>query len=186
VALFRNFGGSMTDLNVVCGQAEFGELVGVSQQAVSLLMVRGILKAGDPQRTWLLAYCAHLRETAAGRDPDGQLSTERARLARENADKVAMQNALSRKELAPVAYLEIVLGDVARQISQHLDAMVPQIRRRLPDLPPSVLAQITAEVTVCRELCACVTLADAERLELQDDESDDPAAEEDQVPEPAP
>ncbi len=162
-------GGSMLD--AVCTQAQFGELVGISQPAVSDLLARDVLKRGDPAGVWLLAYCEHLRTIAAGRDPDGELSTERARVARETADRIAMQNAISRKEFAPVAYLEIVLGDVARQIAQRLDALVPQVRRRLPDLPPSVLSQITAEVIACRDLCAAASLADAERLEsVEDDE----------------
>jgi phage terminase Nu1 subunit (DNA packaging protein) len=159
-------------LDAACTQAQFGELVGISQPAVSDLLARDVLKRGDSAQVWLLAYCEHLRIIAAGRDPDGELSTERARVARETADRIAMQNAVSRKEYAPVAYLEIVLGDVARQIAQRLDALVPQIRRRLPDLPPSVLTQITQEVIACRDLCAAASLADAERLEQVEDDAD--------------
>lgn len=173
----------MTDLDTGMTQAAFGGLVGITQPAVSDMQSRGVLRPGDTARVWLLAYCEHLRQMAAGRDPDGELSTERARLARENADKVAMANAVTRREFAPVAALEVVLGDIARQVATRLDALVPQIKRRLPDLPPSVLTQITAEIHACRELCAAVNLADADRL--QRDAEDEDAADADPNQSPA-
>ena len=166
----------VTDLDSTMTQAAFGGLVGISQPAVSDMQSRGVLRPGDTARVWLLAYCEHLRQVAAGRDPDGELSTERARLARETADKVAMANALTRRELAPVATLEVVLADVARQVATRLDALVPQVRRRLPDLPPSVLAQISAEIHACRDLCAAVNLTDADRLQADVDDDVPPDA----------
>jgi terminase small subunit / prophage DNA-packing protein len=165
----------MADLDQTCTQAAFGELVGMSQPAVSDLLAREVLRQGDTARTWLLAYCQHLRETAAGRDPDGQLAEQRARVAKETADKIAMANAVTRRELAPVGLLEVVLADVARQISTRLDAVVPQLRRRLPDLPASALNAIAAELAACRDLCASANIADADRLSRDgDDEDADP------------
>ncbi|KQU64576.1 hypothetical protein ASC98_27655 [Rhizobacter sp. Root1238] len=76
-------------------QEQFGDLVGISQQAVSELLGRAILQAGQPAATWLRAYTKHLREQAAGRGADGELARERARLAREQADRVAMDNAVT-------------------------------------------------------------------------------------------
>jgi phage terminase Nu1 subunit (DNA packaging protein) len=164
----------MNDLDVPCTQAAFGVHVGISQQAVSDLIARGVLRQGDTGDVWRLAYCEHLRQIAAGRDPDGELSTERARLARETADKVAMANAVTRKEFAPVAILEVILADVARQIATRLDALVPQIKRALPDLPASALAQLAAEIHTCRELCAGANLKSADRLQREeDDEAED-------------
>ncbi|HNB46918.1 MAG TPA: hypothetical protein PLL72_22255, partial [Burkholderiaceae bacterium] len=52
------------------------------------------------------------------------------------------------------------------------DALVPQVRRVLPDLPASVIAQLSAEVAACRELCASANLRDADRLQRDDDEED--------------
>lgn len=169
----------MTDLDSTMTQAAFGGLVGISQQAVSDLIGRAVLRDGDTARTWLLTYCEHLRLIAAGRDPDGELSFERARLARETADKVAMANAVTRREFAPVAVLEVILSDVARQVATRLDSLVPQIRRRLPDLPSTVLTQLAAEIHTCRELCAATNLQDADRLQRDvddDDEAPDTAA----------
>ena len=166
----------MTDLDSRMTQTSFGLLVGISQQAVSDLISRGVLRDGDTPRTWLVAYCEHLRQVAAGRDPDGELSTERARVARATAEKLERQNAVARGEFAPVAVLELVLGDVARQVATRLDALVPQIRRRHPDLPARVLAQIAGDVQACRDLCASVNLQDAERLQREGEDEDEAAA----------
>lgn len=154
-------------------QAEFGLLVGITQQAVSDLMGRDVLRKGDAPRAWLVSYCEHLRAVASGRDPDGELATERARVSRATADKIEMQNAVTRREYAPVAVLEVVLGDVARRISTRLDAMVPQIKRRLPDLPATAINMLATEVAACRDICASVNLADADRLDADEDEPAD-------------
>lgn len=154
-------------------QAAFGGLVGISQPAVSDLIARGVLRQGDTARVWLLAYSEHLRLVAAGRDPDGELSTERARVARATAEKIEMANAVTRREFAPIGLLELVLADMARKVSTRLDAVVPQIRRRAPDLPAAVLAFITAELVDARESCAAVNLDDAEKLAREGDDEDD-------------
>lgn len=167
----------MTDLDSRMTQASFGALVGITQQAVSDLISRGVLRDGDTPRTWLVAYCEHLRQVAAGRDPDGELSTERARVARATAEKLERQNSVARGEFAPVAVLELVLGDIARQVATRLDALVPQIRRRHPDLPARVLAQIAVDVQACRDLCASVNLQDAERLQREGEDEDEPTGE---------
>ena len=46
---------------------EFGRLVGVTQQAISKQVVAGVFENCRTLREWLLAYCDHLREQAAGR-----------------------------------------------------------------------------------------------------------------------
>lgn len=154
----------MTDLDARMSQAAFGALVGISQQAVSDLIARRVLNGQDTARVWLLAYAEHLRQVAAGRDPDGQLASERARLAKENADARAMDNAERRRELLPVGLIELVLGDVARQLSTRLTALTPTLRRTMPDLPATVLAKVQDEVSALCEVCAKINLAEAERL----------------------
>lgn len=166
----------MTDLDSAMSQAAWGGLVGVSQQAVSDLLARGVIRQGDTARTWLLAYCEHLRNVAAGRDPDGELSTERARVARATAEKIEMQNAVTRREVAPIAALELVLNDVAKRISARLDALVPQIRRTAPAVPAAVLNRIAADVAECREDCARVNMADADKLAADDSDEDEAPA----------
>jgi phage terminase Nu1 subunit (DNA packaging protein) len=150
-------------------QEQFGELVGVSQPVVSDLLTRGILLAGQPAATWLRAYTKHLREQAAGRGADGELARERARLAREQADRIAMDNAVNRRELAPVSVLELVLAKMAGDVGSLLQGLVPRLRRRV-ELPGEALRILDEEVSKARNRAAAMTLADAD--EEQDEEED--------------
>ena len=67
------------DLSKPLAAAKFGELVGVSRQAVGAMVREGILSRGDSAGEWLTAYLGHLREIAAGRadTPAAQHSRER-------------------------------------------------------------------------------------------------------------
>jgi phage terminase Nu1 subunit (DNA packaging protein) len=162
---------STIDLTSVLSQEAFGELVGISQPAVSDLMKRGVIVEAQTCGVWLLAYTAHLREQAAGRGADGELANERARLAREQADAQAMKNALSRKHVAPVAVLEEVLAHVGRQIATVLEGIQPKLKRRHPELTPEQLQGIALELARARQLAATVNLSalDAERAQLEED-----------------
>ena len=88
-------------------QSEFGRHVGITQQAVASLVARGVIEQTGRGKLDLdaarLAYCAHLRSVAGNRsgDPEADLdlTAERARKAKEEADKLEMQNALMRREL---------------------------------------------------------------------------------------
>jgi phage terminase Nu1 subunit (DNA packaging protein) len=116
-------------------QAEFGELVGISQQAVSELMAKKVLQMGATARVWLLAYCANLRDVASGRDPDGALVLERTRLAREQADEKAIGNAIKRREFAPIGLLADVLATASAAVVDRFDALPADLRKACPDLP---------------------------------------------------
>ena len=61
----------MIDLNSIVTQRQFGEIVGISQPAVSDLLSREVIREGQTLGQWLIAYCAHLRETAASRGSVG-------------------------------------------------------------------------------------------------------------------
>lgn len=83
-----------------------------------------------------ISYIRALREEAAGRATAGDscLATERARLARAQAEKIEMQNAVSRKELAPVALLEQVLATTGTKAQRILATIKGELRRRFPAL----------------------------------------------------
>jgi len=155
-------------------QEQFGDLVGISQQAVSDLMQRGVIAAGEVASVWLRAYCDHLREMAAGRDPNGQLATERTRLAREQADRVAMNNAVERKQFAPIELLEDALASISRQVATKLDAIVPQLRRRHPELSGEVLRSIADSIAQARQVAADSTLQSATADDINDDVDEPP------------
>ncbi len=157
-------------LDSVVTQTRFGEMVGVSQQAVSEMMARGVLQAGQPSGVWLLAYCAHIREQAAGRDPDGELAAARTRVSNEQADRLAMANAITRREFLPVALIEDVLSRVARQMGAIFDSLVPELRKDCPALVGEPLRIVEAKVARVRELASSIC------LDTPDPQVDDDAA----------
>lgn len=139
-------------------QALFAEWVGVSEAKVSQLVSDGVLERGQTGREWLLAYCSRLREQAAGRDPDGELAAARTRLSNEQADRVAMANAIARREYLPVAVIEDVLSRVARQLAAIFESVVPEVRKDVPQLPSEALRIVELKLVRARELAASISL----------------------------
>jgi phage terminase Nu1 subunit (DNA packaging protein) len=138
-------------------QAEFGELVGITQQAVNDLVKRGVLTDGHTCQQWLWDYCKRLRLQAAGRDGT-DLSTARAALDNAKRIEVELRNAIKQREYAPVWALADLLALVGRQISGALESIVPGIRLRWPDVGADKLKLIEAEVVKARNLAAGITL----------------------------
>jgi len=151
------------DLNLPTTQAIFGEIVGISQPAVSGLIQRGMLLADAALCDWLLSYCEHLREIAAGRastDDGINLVTERALLAREQRDKIAMQNAVTRKELSPTPLLEEVLSRAAARACPLLDTIPGELRRRVAGLDADALDVVAGIVAKARNTIRSISLDD--------------------------
>ena len=150
-------------------QKEIAEHIDLSQPAVSGLMDRlGIDWKTSTIDEIRVAYIRHLREQAAGRAASGDLdlATERARLAKEQADKVAMQNAVTRGDLAPVVMIEEVLTKTAARIAGIFDAIPGLVRRRVPSLRAEEIELISAEIARIRNVVAGMSLSD-----LNDDQS---------------
>ena len=154
----------MLDLSEKVTQQAFGDMVGISQPMVSDLVARSVLSVGDVAAVWLLAYCAHMREIAAGRATNGDLdlATERARLAKEQADKIGMQNAITRRELAPTYLLEEVLSAAGAKAAAILDAIPGAIRRRNQNLTAADIETIASEIAKARNIAAAISLDDLE------------------------
>ena len=128
------------DLDEPISQADFGALVGISQPAVSQLIATGVLAEGAPAVLWLQAYLARLREQAAGRSQ--ALATERAALARSQREGQEIKNAVARKEFAPIAVLAEVLGMASAGVSDRMDALRGDLRRRCPELSEAALSVV--------------------------------------------
>lgn len=144
-------------------QKEIAEHLDLSQPAVSGLMDRlGIDWKTSTMDEIRVAYIRHLREQAAGRAASGDLdlATERARLAKEQADKVAMQNAVTRGDLAPVVMIEEVLTKTAARVAGIFDAIPGLVRRRVPSLRSEDIDLIAAEIARVRNVVAGMSLAD--------------------------
>ena len=169
----------MIDLSAQCRQVDFGELVGISQPAVSDLLMRGVLTDGAAAGQWLREYCGHMREIAAGRFAAGDidLATERALLAREQREKIAMQNAVTRGELAPRALLTQVLAAVAPRVCGLLESIVPALRRR-SGYSAEDLDFVARTIADARNAIADLRLPDL-LADVAEDDADDPADTED-------
>lgn len=150
------------DLTQPMTQAQFGALVGITQPAVSDLASRGVLTQGSAAGVWLLAYTEHLREMAAGRGGEGgiELARERARLAREQADKIGMQNAVTRGELAPAHVLEEVLARAGARAGRVLETIPGEVKRRMPQLSSDDIGAIARIVAKARNVAAGLSLRD--------------------------
>lgn len=150
----------MIDLSSEVTQQAFGSLVGISQQAVSDLHKRGVLRQSGTAAEWLHDYFHNLREVAAARmsaDGTADLVAERARLARAQSIRVEMQNAIAARELAPVAVLSTVIGRVGQQIAAILSAIPVQLKRR-SSISMADLEFITTEIVRARNLAAAIEL----------------------------
>jgi phage terminase Nu1 subunit (DNA packaging protein) len=164
----------VADLSAPVIQSHFGVLVGISQQAVSELVRRQVLSEGGTAGDWLRAYCEHLREVAAGRGGESsiELAGERARLAREQADKLAMQNAITRVELAPTRIIEEVLALTGARAARILDRIPGEIRRSLPQLTSDDIGAVSRIVAKAHRIAAGMSMSDLARND-EDDTSDD-------------
>lgn len=162
----------VVNLSNTVTQEAFGDLVGISQQSVSELLIRGVLSQDAHSGEWLKSYCSHLREIAAGRAASGDLDLagERARLAKAQADRVEMQNAITRGELAPVALLEEVLMATASKVVGIFDGIPGMVRRRVPRLTADEIDLIAIEVVKARNTVAAMSLTDILNTAATDDD----------------
>ena len=134
-------------LDTYLSQQQFGDIVGVNQQAISDLVTRDVLRTGETGATWLLAYTAHLREQAAGRGSDGKLADTRARLATAQAERVERQNGIEADLYAHTALIEQVLSATGRKIAQVLEGLPVNIARMCPALTAEAITLMRAEIS---------------------------------------
>ncbi|WP_312426069.1 hypothetical protein [Comamonas jiangduensis] len=119
-------------------QAEFAQMVGVSEASISKRVSDGVLTRGECAHAWMVAYCEHLRDQAAGRLGETlglDLVQERAGLARAQRESQELKNAVARGEYAPIGILADVLALASSAIVDRLDQLEGQLRKACPDLP---------------------------------------------------
>ncbi|MBF6648950.1 hypothetical protein [Methylobacter sp. BlB1] len=144
----------MIDFSIPCSQKKFAELIGVSDRSVRDMAARGIIGPDQTLREWLLGYCSHLREQAAGRaGNDNSLAAARTRLANAQEERINMQNAITRREYGPIEALELGLSDVMARVAAQLDTIPGKLRlasdRLTADdlnLVSSVIANVRNEI----------------------------------------
>ena len=123
------------------GGADLCDLLGISPAMLSELKKRGIAihygkDAYDLAET-VRAYVTHLRGTASGRGGEEHvtsLTAERSRLAKEQADAMAIKNAKLRGELVEAEQVERAWSDTLRQVRARLMAIPSRLRADLPQI----------------------------------------------------
>lgn len=153
-------------------QTEFADWIGVTQQAVSDMITRGVLQPSHSLKDWNRAYCNHMRGVAAGRGSDAELAKERAELTRINAQRAMIKLEIEQGETAPVAAIEQVLASVGRGIAGHLEPLPGAIHKLCPGLTPEALALVQRAVSSACDLAAQASLD----LLVEPDEDAAPAA----------
>lgn len=132
---------------------ELARALGVSSRTVRKLAARGLVvktaRGAYDLVPSIQRYCEHLRSVAAGHggeDAALDLATERARLAKEQADGHALKNAAARAELVPVPEVERRWADILRRVRSGLLAVPSRSRQRLPHLTAHDVTVIDQEV----------------------------------------
>lgn len=142
------------DLSLPMRQVEFGEMVGMSQQAVSEFIKSAALGPGLSAGEMLLAYCAHLREVAAGRssaDLGGlDLVQERAALAREQRLGYEIKNAVARGEYAPIALLAELLAMASQAVVERFEQLPGALKKACPEMPDKARDQVMQVLAAAR------------------------------------
>jgi phage terminase Nu1 subunit (DNA packaging protein) len=144
-------------------QVEIGNHLDMDQSSVSRLCADlGIDWRNSSMDTIRVAYIRRLREQAAGRAAAGDLDLagERARLAKEQADRVAMQNAVTRGELSRTVVIEQVLCRTGAKMAGIFDGIPGILRRRFPELSGSAIALIAAEIVKVRNMVGTMSIDD--------------------------
>jgi phage terminase Nu1 subunit (DNA packaging protein) len=93
------------------------------------------------------SYIKHLREQAAGRSGSAgeQLSVERAKLAKEQGDRVAMENAVRRGELLEVdRVIDEYVSDLG-ELRAGLSVIPSKVGQECATMTPAEIAQYVAQ-----------------------------------------
>ena len=144
---------AVIDLSMQGTQTTLAELVGVTQPTISNLMTDGKIPATGTLGELLRAYCARLRDQAAGRMGENttlDLVQERAALAREQREGQAIKNAVARREYAPIGLLSDVLGMASSAVVDRFDQLEGALRKACPDLPDEAKTTVQQVIASAR------------------------------------
>ncbi|GGL52199.1 hypothetical protein [Wenxinia marina] len=115
--------------------AELAGWLGLTANRVNALARDGVLPRTEdnrfPLRAAIHAYCQHARAGATGRRADAELAAEKLRLAREQADKIALHNAVTRGDMLD-----------ARDVASAWRGIVTDLRAGVLAIPSRVAAKL--------------------------------------------
>jgi phage terminase Nu1 subunit (DNA packaging protein) len=132
---------------------ELAELLGISVETVCALALKNIAirvsRGRYDLRESVKRYCAHLRATAAGRGGESgvlNLTEQRARLAREQANIAGLKASKLRGELVPVSEVEARWRGVLTAVRSRLLAVPSRVRSRAPHLAATDVEIVDKEI----------------------------------------
>jgi phage terminase Nu1 subunit (DNA packaging protein) len=133
---------------------ELAALFGVSSTTIRDLNKRGIVVRqgrGYLRNASVRRYCGHLRDLAIGRGGEPAIASataERGRLAKEQADNMALKNAALRGELLPEADVVARWSSILRRVQAGVLAAPGRCAATLPHLSRQDIAAVDAELRI--------------------------------------
>lgn len=128
---------------------QLADLLGIAERQVQALARQGVVKQAGRGRFYrrdsVRAYCADMRTKATGRGGNPFVH-EKTRLAREQADKIELQNAAARGELLPAADVEATWAATFRDIRAGMLALPSRLQQRLGHLTAHDVTAIDREI----------------------------------------
>ncbi|MCK5643448.1 MAG: terminase small subunit [Gammaproteobacteria bacterium] len=88
------------------------------------------------------------------KDAIEQLDAAKLLEVQERTENIALKNAILKREHAPIAMLEWMLGQVGSQISAILESIPVKVKRRMPHLKTSELQILKEEIVKCQNVAA--------------------------------
>jgi terminase small subunit / prophage DNA-packing protein len=129
---------------------QLGALLGIGVRHVDDLADKGILEKVSrgrfAVRRSVTGYCAFLRNHAEQRSPTPTHAAEKLRYAKEQADKLALANAATRRELVPASEVESTWAGILRDVRAAMLSLPSRIQQRLPHLSATDTETIDREV----------------------------------------
>jgi len=155
------------DISKPCTHAAFGQLVGISKQAVGALLERGTLTRGASMGEWLIEYCGSQREQNQGNADGENLAYERAVATRVARERDEIRLAVDRAEFAPVTALQQALATMGNAVVSALQPLHLTLHKRCPALTPEDVVLIQREVA---KACAQAEAASLQLLQPKDED----------------
>ncbi|OJF93976.1 hypothetical protein AX761_19460 [Rhizobium sp. 58] len=143
--------GNFTGVGKIITTDELADLLGLTANRVQTLAREGHIprvgKGRFDQRDAVRGYCEHIRKQASGRGASNPEYTEqKTRLAREQADKAEMQNAMVRRELIAAAEVERAWAGILRDVRSGMLAVPARVQQRLGHLTTNDIATLDREI----------------------------------------
>lgn len=142
-----DIGNSDSEISAV----ELADWLGVSERAISDYVRKGVIVRSRPGkfklRESVRAVATHLRDAASARGAStAGLTAQRERIAREQADKLAMQNAAARREMVSAKAVADEWAGILRLVRSRMLAAPSRIQQQLGHLTVHDLDTIDREI----------------------------------------